>query len=361
MLLWRQSLSRLSGQSKILPIRCFAKEVKPQVPNVSRVYQHVNQERGEDYWNYSKYPLTFGSLADYKLGASLGSGKYSEVFEAVHLGQRKNYILKLLKAPKAPSVVQREVKILKTLADGPNISKLVDLVRDPNPESTAVGLVFEATPCVDIKKNYKTFTDLDVRYYMYQLLRALDYAHSHGIMHRDVKMGNILVDPTTKMLRLIDWGLAEYYHPGQEYSLRVATRHYKGPELLVNVKDYDYSLDMWSLGCTFAGLLFMKSPFFPGKDNDEQLMKFTKILGTHNFWKWIDSHHIPMAPEIRMIMTGEPKVSWRTFETSLNYHLHSNDAFDLLDRLLQWEPRARITAQEAMSHPYFAPVINKDK
>ena len=56
-------------------------------------------------------------------------------------------------------------------------------------------------------------------------------------------------------LRLIDWGLAEFYHPGQEYNVRVASRYFKGPELLVDFQEYDYSLDMWSLGCMFASMV----------------------------------------------------------------------------------------------------------
>lgn len=56
-------------------------------------------------------------------------------------------------------------------------------------------------------------------------------------------------------LRLIDWGLAEFYHPKMEYNVRVASRPFKGPELLVDFMEYDYSLDMWSLGCMFAGMV----------------------------------------------------------------------------------------------------------
>ena len=98
---------------------------------------------------------------------------------------------------------------------------------------------------------------------MYELLRALDYCHSMGIMHRDVKPHNVMIDHENRRLRLIDWGLAEFYHPGQvsigniisrnvsrvsllqEYNVRVASRYFKGPELLVDYQMYDYSLDMW--------------------------------------------------------------------------------------------------------------------
>ena len=81
---------------------------------------------------------------------------------------------------------------------------------------------------------------------------------------RDVKPHNVMIDHENRRLRLIDWGLAEFYHPGQEYNVRVASRYFKGPELLVDYQMYDYSLDMWSLGCMLASMIFRKEPFFHG-------------------------------------------------------------------------------------------------
>ena len=74
-------------------------------------------------------------------------------------------------------------------------------------------------------------------------------------MHRDIKPQNILIDPERRSLKVIDLGLAEFYFPGKNYNVRVASRYFKGPELLLGYEYYDYSLDMWSLGALFAGIV----------------------------------------------------------------------------------------------------------
>lgn len=122
------------------------------------------------------------------------------------------------------------------------------VVKDP--VSRIPALIFEHVNNTDFKQLYQTLTDYDIRFYLYELLKvnnmvislcqihfcyqALDFSHSMGIMHRDVKPHNVMIDHEKKKLRLIDWGLAEFYHPGQEYNVRVASRYFKGPELLVD-------------------------------------------------------------------------------------------------------------------------------
>ena len=149
-----------------------------------------------------------------------------------------------------------------------------------------------------------------------------------GIMHRDVKPHNVMIDHENRKLRLIDWGLAEFYHPGQEYNVRVASRYFKGPELLVDYQYYDYSLDMWSLGCMLASLIFRKEPFFHGHDNYDQvsvncfwfmqllrlkiinlfrvfffkLVRIAKVLGTDELFEYIEKYHIELDPRFNDIL-----------------------------------------------------------
>lgn len=103
---------------------------------------------------------------------------------------------------------------------------------------------------------------------MRQILEAVQKTHSLGIFHRDLKLGNILINQENE-IQIVDWGLAEFYRPGQEYNIRVSTRPYKPPEILMGLKQYDYSFDMWNIGCVFFCLLFRQLHFIYGKDNNE--------------------------------------------------------------------------------------------
>lgn len=196
----------------------------------------------------------------------LGRGKYSEVYEGINTENDNRIVIKVLK-PVKKAKIRREIKILKTLKGGVNVINLLDVVRDPATKTPALIMEFVDTGDQDFRKLYWTFTDFDVKYYIFEILKALDFCHSMGIIHWDVKPHNVMIDHKKRRVRLIDWGLAEFYHPAQNYNVRVASRYFKGPELLVNYNFYDYSLDIWSLGCMFAGMLFHREPFFQGKDN----------------------------------------------------------------------------------------------
>eukprot|EP00806_Schmidingerella_arcuata_P003450 Macronucleus_4127.p1 GENE.Macronucleus_4127~~Macronucleus_4127.p1 ORF type:complete len:200 (+),score=69.79 Macronucleus_4127:1-600(+) len=193
---------------------------------------------------------------------------------------------------------------------------------------------------------------------MFEILKALDYCHSKGIMHRDVKPHNIMIDHANRKLRLIDWGLAEFYHPGQEYNVRVASRYFKGPELLVDLQTYDYSLDIWSLGCMFAGMIFKREPFFQGSDNYDQLVKIAKVLGTEELYAYLDKYRLTLDSHYEDLLPQHPipRKPWTKFINQQNGHLVSDEALDLLSQMLRYDHAERITPKDAMGHAYFQPV-----
>jgi casein kinase II subunit alpha len=272
------------------------------------------------------------------------------VFEGRRTESGEKCVIKILK-PVKKKKIKREIKILQNLAGGVNVIKLLDVVREPSTKTPS--LVFEYVNNTDFKALYPTLTDYDIRYYINELLKALDFCHSQGIMHRDVKPHNVMIDHSKRELRLIDWGLAEFYHPGKEYNVRVASRYFKGPELLVDLQDYDYSLDMWSLGCMFAGMIFRKEPFFAGHDNYDQLVRIAKVLGTDELYAYLNKYRIELDPNFETLIGRHSRKPWNKYVTAENQHLVSTDAIDFLDKLLRYDHQERITAKEAQSHPYF--------
>ena len=323
--------------------------------SVSRVYADANESRGREWWDYDNLALQWGTQDHFEILQKVGRGKYSEVFEGVNVSTSTydKCIIKVLK-PVKKKKIKREIKILQNLMGGPNVVQLIDVVRDP--QSKTPSIITEYIDNTDFKVLYPTFSDYDVRYYIFELLKALDFCHSRGIMHRDVKPHNVMIDHEKRKLRLIDWGLAEFYHPHMEYNVRVASRYFKGPELLVDFQEYDYSLDMWSLGCMFASMIFRKEPFFHGHDNYDQLVKICKVLGTDDFQVYLDKYKIELDSHYDVILGRYPRKPWSRFVTPENQHFVSDEAIDFLDKLLRYDHQERLTAQEAQNHPYFDPV-----
>ena len=271
----------------------------------------------------------------------------------MHSGNNEKCVIKILK-PVKKKKIKREIKILQNLTGGPNIIKLLDIVREP--QSKTPSLIFEYVNNTDFKVLYPQLTDYDVRYYILELLKALDFCHSQGIMHRDVKPHNVMIDHEKRQLRLIDWGLAEFYHPAKEYNVRVASRYFKGPELLVDLQDYDYALDMWSLGCMFAGMIFRKEPFFNGHDNYDQLVRIAKVLGTDELYAYLSKYRIELDPHLESLIGRHSRKPWSKFVNADNQHLVSSEAIDFLDKLLRYDHQERLTSKEAQDEPYFLPV-----
>jgi casein kinase II subunit alpha len=143
----------------------------------ARVYAEVNSHKPREYWDYESYMVAWANQDDYQLVRKLGRGKYSEVFEAINIKNNEKCVVKILK-PVKKKKIKREIKILENLRGGTNIISLLAVVKDPVSRTPA--LIFEHVNNTDFKQLYQTLTDYDIRYYLYELLKALDYCHSMG-------------------------------------------------------------------------------------------------------------------------------------------------------------------------------------
>jgi len=115
--------------------------------------------------------------------------------------------------------------------------------------------------------------------YVFQLCRALGQIHAAGICHRDVKPQNLLLDPVTHRVKLIDFGSAKVLVPGEPNVSYICSRYYRAPELIFGSTEYTTAIDTWSTGCVFAELL-LGAPLFPGDSGVDQLVEIIKVLGT---------------------------------------------------------------------------------
>ncbi|THF98627.1 hypothetical protein TEA_008893 [Camellia sinensis var. sinensis] len=199
----------------------------------------------------------------------IGSGTYSNVYKARDTMTGKIVALKKVRfdnlEPESVRFMSREIIILRRL-DHPNVIKLEGLVTSRM--SCSLYLVFEymehdlaglaASP--DIK-----FTEAQVKCYMHQLLSGLEHCHNRGVLHRDIKGSNLLID-NGGMLKIADFGLATIVNPNHKHPLtsRVVTLWYRAPELLLGATDYSVGIDLWSAGCILAELLAGK-PIMPGR------------------------------------------------------------------------------------------------
>lgn len=326
---------------------------------MSKVYANVFEGKPASFYEYDNFTPKLEDINDYTIVRRLGQGKYSVVFEGLNDAKNENVVIKILK-PVRRKKIKREIKILDYLKGGVNIIKLLAVVSIPNTELN--GLIFEhMESCKDFKSIYLTLNETDTRYYMFEVMKALDFCHSKGIMHRDVKPQNIIVDQKNKKLRLIDWGLAEFYHPKQEYNVRVASRYFKGPELLVDYGYYDYSLDIWSVGCMFASMLFRRDPFFHGYDNYDQLLRIVKILGTSDLFAYLGKYNIALDSKFIDLLGHHSRKNWQRFVNTENEYLITEVATSFLESMLKYDHTKRISAKEALEHPYFLPLQRKTK
>lgn len=293
--------------------------------------------------------IKFGNIDNYYIVERIGRGKFSTVF----LGRTINdqpCVLKVLK-PVSITKINKEIKILEELKKGPNVVQFYDVVFDS--ESQSITLVMEYIENVDFRILYEQFTLADIKYYVYNILKCLSYAHSKGIMHRDIKPQNIMIDHHKKKLAIIDWGLAGHYVPNTQYHVGVATVHYKAPELLLSYPYYNYEVDIWGLGCTFASMIFKRFPFFRGRDNNEMLLRISSLLGGNLLLQYTEKFSLQLPSQIQAKIVDRRKKTWEDLKNEKNENLYDPLAIDLLIKMLTIDHTDRITAADALNHPFF--------
>jgi casein kinase II subunit alpha len=310
---------------------------------VAKTNASFNLAVDKSYYDYSEYTISPGNIDNYKIYQRIGKGKYSEVFEGRQ--KKEKIVIKVLK-PIRNSKINREILVLKNLSHK-NIIALKDVVCDKSSETYS--LIF---PYIRHKDTCEIFEKMglgEIKLYTRQILEALAYAHSRGIMHRDIKPQNMIINTDKKTLKIIDWGLAEFYHPEQEYSVRVSSRFYKGPELLVEYPYYDYSLDVWSFGVVLAEIVFKKMPFFSGLKNCEQIHELVRVMGRKDLISYVEKYEIPF--EVDAIGPSE-RTALKAFIDEGEYHILEG-AVDLLESILIYDHNLRPTAEECLNQRFY--------
>ncbi|KAA0062043.1 hypothetical protein IC582_026121 [Cucumis melo] len=279
----------------------------------------------------------------------IGQGTYSSVYKARDIIQDKVVALKRIRFDNqdAESIkfMAREILVLRRL-DHPNIVKLEGLITSQT--SCTMYLVFEYMEH-DLtgltSRPGASFTEPQMKCYMKQLLSGLDHCHSNGVLHRDIKSSNLLID-NNGILKIADFGLAVFFdsHSTVPMTSRVITLWYRPPELLLGASKYGVEVDLWSAGC-ILGELYSGKPILPGKTEVEQLHKIYKLCGSpsKDYWKKL---HLKQSTSMK-----PPPSYERCLRERYNDIPHS--AVDLMDTLLSIDPAGRGTAASALDSEFF--------
>ena len=241
-----------------------------------------------------------------------------------------------------PSTAIREISILKQLHH-PNIVNLLDLIHGEK----KLYLVFEFLNH-DLKKylnlNNGPLEPKIVKSYLYQILLAIKYCHSKRILHRDLKPQNLLIDKNG-IIKVGDFGLARAFGiPIKTLTPEILTLWYRAPEILLGQKEYSTPIDIWSIGLIFYEMAHRK-PLFAGDCEIDQIFKIFQIFGTPNESNWPG---ITKLPEFKLTFPQFKPKGLNSCNCNID-HI----GMDLLSQMIQLDPCRRISAKQALNHPFF--------
>jgi len=288
----------------------------------------------------------------YEILNLVGEGAYGTVCAAIHKPSGTKVAIKKI-TPFEHSMfclrTLREIKLLKYF-DHENIISVLDIIRPPSIEAFSEVYLIQELMETDLHRVIRTqeLSDDHCQYFIYQTLRGLKYMHTANVLHRDLKPSNLLLNANCD-LKICDFGLARSTSITEDHASfmteYVATRWYRAPEIMLTFKEYTKAIDIWSVGCILAEMLSGK-PIFPGRDYHHQLTLILDVLGTPS----IDDFVSINSRRARDYIRGLPLKRKIPFSTM--FPKASSLAIDMLERLLAFNPKRRITVEDALRHPY---------
>ena len=251
--------------------------------------------------------------------------------------------------------ILREIRLLQHFSHE-NVLNLRDIMMPPPGKAEDWKDIYLVTELLDTDLHYiihskQALSDDHIQYFVYQILRGLKAVHSAKVLHRDLKPGNLLVNKNCD-LKICDFGLARGVDSGsQALTEYVVTRWYRAPELLVENETYGPEIDIWSVGCILAEFLGRKA-IFPGRDYLQQLRLIVECLGAPSASD-LSMINNPQAVEYIKALPKRPAVSFAKLYPNANAA-----AVSLLEKMLVFDPRKRITAADALKHEYLTALHN---
>jgi len=302
-------------------------------------------------------PATAGTgLQRYQQLDKIGEGTYGKVYKAKDKHTGELVALKCIRLDNEEEGVTctaiREVSLLKELKHK-NIVRLltVDLTEKK------LTLVFEFLD-MDLKKfldtNKGSVTVEHVRKFLHQLLESIEFCHDRSVLHRDLKPQNLLIKLDSLELKLADFGLGKSCGiPVNKLTSEVVTLWYRAPDILLGNNNYGNGVDLWAVGCIFAEMVTGK-PLVAGRNDQDQLKKIFELLGTPDETTWPTINGYPNSKNVTQLTKDHGTFEGRskTLFASTAFVTLGTEGVDLLTRHLQYEPSERISAKEALQHPF---------
>ena len=301
---------------------------------------------------YINYNFKIGNIDNYVVESKIGRGRYSDVYEGYEEKTLKKVVMKILK-PVPGIKIKREICVLQKLKGCPNIVEILDVIKEE--DSDIYCIICKSISGIELRHCYQNITPADLKLYMSKIIECLNYAHSKNIMHRDIKSTNMVINKDTKELNIFDWGLSDFYIKNYKYTLTIGSRYYKAPELFMEYQQYDFSIDMWSVGCLFGAILFQIDFLFKGNSNQDQFLKICEQFGYDEINNFLEKYQGKcfLSSAVNNQIKDYKKKNWDDYINQNNKYLITDDAIDLLNKLLEIDPEKRITAKDALNHSFF--------